>query len=198
MAARELEDEAAANTAAPAAEEADGGGLKELLDVPWITRRTGVDLIIITVLGIALGLISVPYCAGVEKIPELWLEHFGPPGLIDNVHNLSFCAGSTNWILLCWGFCTVAGALKASLDLDKYPSFIDELKHQHSDPIVSLKVVTCCIASLAAGAVMGLEAASCNVRSFWAVGVFHQLRQAAQGPSQLESAFRRTAKEYDW
>eukprot|EP00439_Symbiodinium_sp_Y106_P063472 s3534_g9.t2 len=152
------EDETAANTAAPAAEEADGGGLKELLDVPWITRRTGVDLIIITILGIALGLISVPYCAGVEKIPELWLEHFGPPGLIDNVHNLSFCAGSTNWILLCWGFCTVAGALKASLDLDKYPSFIDELKHQHSDPIVSLKVVTCCIASLAAGAVMGLEA----------------------------------------
>ncbi|OLP80277.1 40S ribosomal protein S15 [Symbiodinium microadriaticum] len=185
MAARELEvpiaDEAAANTAAPAPEEADGGGLKELLDVPWITCRTGVDLIVITVLGIALGLISVPYClelkqyatsfydpgSGLVITPDAgpqnhWrqgrLEHFGPPGLIDNVHNLSFCAGSTNWILLCWGFCTIAGALKASLDLDKYPSFIDELKHQHSDPIVSLKVVVCCIASLAAGAVMGLEA----------------------------------------
>ncbi|CAE7263748.1 RPS15 [Symbiodinium pilosum] len=65
MAARELEvpiaDEGAPQAAA---EEADGGGggIKEILDVPWINRRTGLDLIVITVLGIVLGLLSVPYC----------------------------------------------------------------------------------------------------------------------------------------
>jgi len=37
-------------------------------------------------------------------------------------------------------------------------SFITELKHQHVDPIVSAKVLICCIASLCVGGTLGLEA----------------------------------------
>jgi len=42
--------------------------------------------------------------------------------------------------------------------VDEYPSFVTELKHQHVDPKLSVKVLVACIASLCVGASMGLEA----------------------------------------
>ncbi|CAK9046492.1 40S ribosomal protein S15 [Durusdinium trenchii] len=139
-----------------------GGAMKELLDRPYIDRHVGLDFFVMIIMGVVLGLLSIPYCAGVEDIPKLWLKAFGPAGFIDAdleiSGHLGVGQGAPVWILLCWGFCTAVGILKAVMKLDKYPSFIDELKHQHVDPMVNLKVVICCIASLGAGAVMGLEA----------------------------------------
>lgn len=158
---RDMEIPMAAETQAAEHPE-EGNVMKELLDRPYINKHTGFDFLVMCVMGAILGLLSIPYCAGVEDIPKFWLRYFGPEGFVEENLELSsqtfFRRGATSWILFCWGFCTAVGVLKVLVKLDKFPSFIDELKHQHVDPMVNLKVVICCIASLSAGAVMGLEA----------------------------------------
>eukprot|EP00438_Fugacium_kawagutii_P009847 Skav209414 [mRNA] locus=scaffold1411:71044:73817:+ [translate_table: standard] len=66
-----------------------------------------------------------------------------PAGFVEENLELSgttfFLRGGETWILLCWAFCTAVGVLKVLVGLDKFPSFIDELKHQHVDPLVNLK-----------------------------------------------------------
>eukprot|EP00435_Cladocopium_sp_Y103_P019754 s696_g4.t2 len=159
--ARDMEIPMAATQTAEHQEQ-EGNVMKELLDRPYINKHTGLDFLVMCFMGAILGLLSIPYCAGVEDIPKFWLRRFGPAGFVEENLELSsqifFRRGGASWILFCWGFCTAVGVLKVLVKLDKFPSFIDELKHQHVDPLVNLKVVVCCIASLSAGAVMGLEA----------------------------------------
>ncbi|CAJ1364571.1 unnamed protein product [Effrenium voratum] len=176
-----------------AAEAQSGNAMKDILDVPYITRQTGVDFLAMCFLGVVLGLLSIPYCAGVSSVPFAWLEYFGPAGLIEESENLHFLAGSRTWILLCWGFCTVAGILKALLKLDTYPSFIEELKHQHVDPWVSFKVVACCIVSLSAGAVMGLEAGLGSLGGVLGMWLGKAMERLSPSPNELEADTRRRA-----
>lgn len=90
------------------------------------------------ILGVLLGLLSIPYCVGVEDIPKIWMKYFGPTGsggrirfrncsdfagfIDDDLEisgHLGFRQGAAVWILLCFGFCTAVGVLKAVLKLDK-------------------------------------------------------------------------------
>merc|ERR1740129_1064721 len=71
---------------------------------------------------------------------------------------LAFRAGAPAWIWICAAGGAVVGLLKAIVRLDEYPSFITELKHQQVDSLQSVKVIVCCVATLCAGASLGLEA----------------------------------------
>eukprot|EP00931_Biecheleriopsis_adriatica_P105967 TRINITY_DN80485_c0_g1_i1.p1 TRINITY_DN80485_c0_g1~~TRINITY_DN80485_c0_g1_i1.p1 ORF type:complete len:501 (-),score=79.56 TRINITY_DN80485_c0_g1_i1:5-1477(-) len=135
-----------------------GGGLKDVMDIAWVSRYSWFDLLVVTAIGCIMGGVAFPYGEAVDLVPDLWLEATGPEGLVSKAENIGFCRGSPWWILISWGCCTLVGLLKAVLQLDAYPSFITELKHQHVDVGVSAKVVVCCIASLCAGATLGLEA----------------------------------------
>jgi len=131
----------------------------DLLEVPWADRRTFfVDLAATTTIGCVMGALSYPYSLVTDKVHEWWLEKTGPPDLWEDVANMCFRGGSTQWVLVAWLCCTAVGVLKALMRLEKYPSFITECKRQHVDPWLSAKVLVGCIASLCAGGTLGLEA----------------------------------------
>jgi len=105
-----------------------------------------------------MGFLSIPYMWVVDEVSDWWLRRLGPEGFMEDPATLDFLAGSPWWILVTWLGCTAVGVMKVIIGLDKYPSFITELKHQSVDPRQSLKVTVTCMASLCAGAVMGPEA----------------------------------------
>ena len=105
------------------------------MDRPYISRHTALDFLVMCILGVLLGLLSIPYCVGVEDIPKIWMKYFGPTGVaflsislfdagfidddLEIAGHLGFRQGAAVWILLCFGFCTAVGILKAILKLDK-------------------------------------------------------------------------------
>mmetsp|Transcript_43779 Transcript_43779/g.93721 ORF Transcript_43779/g.93721 Transcript_43779/m.93721 type:complete len:508 (+) Transcript_43779:125-1648(+) len=140
-------------------EEASGNALKDLLDPPWADSPVFLlDLFFVLFLGVVMGLLSKPY-SWIADEPELsWFTKTGPDKFLKDPATMQFCSGAPIWIPLCAAGGLAVGILKVMVGLDAYPSFITELKHMHVDPRVSWKVLVCCIASLATGATLGLEA----------------------------------------
>jgi len=139
--------------------EAPDNPFKDVLDAPYANEKTTpLDFIMVSLMGCLLGALAIPYIWCTEKIPLWWMQKAGDGHYPDAKESLEFQAGSVWWILICWGGCTGFGVLKVILGLDAYPSFITEVKHQENDPVQSVKVFICCIASLCAGATLGPEA----------------------------------------
>eukprot|EP00930_Biecheleria_cincta_P084833 TRINITY_DN74268_c0_g1_i1.p1 TRINITY_DN74268_c0_g1~~TRINITY_DN74268_c0_g1_i1.p1 ORF type:complete len:512 (+),score=64.36 TRINITY_DN74268_c0_g1_i1:60-1595(+) len=129
------------------------------MEAPWANDRFFfVDLLGLTIIAAMSGIFSYGYNYVVGDLLEKWLSYTGDREYPKDKGSVQLLGGAWQWILIVWGGCTFVGILKAIVGLDKYPSFLVEIRAQHADPKSSFKVLVCCMLSLLSGAALGPEA----------------------------------------
>ncbi|GAX81521.1 hypothetical protein CEUSTIGMA_g8949.t1 [Chlamydomonas eustigma] len=115
------------------------------------------DLFTLLLIGGALGAFGVGYIKTITDFPLLWTTTYG----IDNFpepKTLGFACGEPWWIGVGAACGLMVGLTKAALQLDEFPSFIEEVRSGHVEPLTSVKVTVCALLSLMGGASLGPEA----------------------------------------
>ena len=115
------------------------------------------DLVTMLIVGAFLGAFGVGYIRIVTDFPEVWTTTHGVPDF-PSPQSLQFASGKPWWIGVGAACGLAVGLAKVILGLDDAPSFIEEIKSQHVDPLTSFKVTFCALLSLMGGVSLGPEA----------------------------------------
>eukprot|EP00122_Pirum_gemmata_P020925 Pgem_evm1s19527 len=117
------------------------------------------DNLINVLMAALIGGFGIVYMNLVMAVPLQWYQADGNGSFPDDPNSLKFCSGRWWWILVGAGTGLLVGTTRVIFNiLDPLPTFIDEIRHQKQDPILGIKIMTCCCFSLLGGAGMGPEA----------------------------------------
>mmetsp|Transcript_10236 Transcript_10236/g.31560 ORF Transcript_10236/g.31560 Transcript_10236/m.31560 type:complete len:456 (+) Transcript_10236:956-2323(+) len=159
------------------------------MEEPWVMSRTfAVDAAALAIIACATAGISYVYMKIVNDVTENWLEAAGSPGFPRSPESIKLMNGAPLWVPLCWAGGTFVGLLKALLNLDQPPSFLEDLLKQEVEPWMAAKTVLCCVPSLVSGAAMGPEAGLAAVGG--ALGTLLSRAVSSRGRPELEEARR--------
>eukprot|EP00440_Ansanella_granifera_P029698 gb/GFBE01032258.1/.p1 GENE.gb/GFBE01032258.1/~~gb/GFBE01032258.1/.p1 ORF type:complete len:482 (+),score=86.43 gb/GFBE01032258.1/:1-1446(+) len=137
----------------------DSNPILDGMEAPWANDKFfAADLLGMLLLAVIVGVASCGYNYVVADLLEKWLSASGAREYPRDPDSIQLMGGAPVWILLVWAGCTGVGVLKWAIGLDKFPSFLQEIRTEHAEPSQCFKVCLCCMASLLSGAALGPEA----------------------------------------
>lgn len=154
--AQDGEDDGPAHTTAEAPVHSPG---EPAFDPPFARPRPPFiflqDALILIVGGGALGALGYGYLQAITEATSAWMQADGNSGYPSDPSTLGFGAGRPWWVGIMAAAGLAVGLSKALLRLDTAPTFIDELRSMHADPVASLKVGAVALLGLIGGVPMG-------------------------------------------
>ncbi|KAI3437816.1 hypothetical protein D9Q98_000263 [Chlorella vulgaris] len=139
----------------------DPAGQPAPFDPPFAPLRMPLtfwqDAVLLSVLGGALGALGYGFLQAIAQFTDLWLQAGGRASY-PSAATLGFGSGEPWWIGVTAGAGLAVGLARAMFHLETAPTFIEELREMHCDPVTGLKTGVVTLLSLMGGVPMGPEA----------------------------------------